>query len=1026
MTLVSMNLPLAQLNDGTGASLLDAAIKGALLLFAAGLAAMALRSRSASHRHVIWGVAMLGLMLLPIASLCVPGRPIQILPRNTSAQPRVTQSLAQARSDSQPASGNETSWTRRLMILWAAGTAGCMLLVLLDMLALKWFAARAVQITSGPWLETFDQVRRESASRPVMLLEQHGAGMPLACGVFAPTLVLPADAAAWPSARRRVVLEHELAHVRRRDCATQLLARLACAIHWFNPLAWFALRRMRVERERACDDRVVGGGCADPAEYASHLLEIARSLRAARFGALAGVTMARPSQLEGRLLAVLNDHQDRRPVSRTFVANTIIALFLVVGPLAAVRIAPRDELSQPAPAQLSAAKAPAYSSSYAPAPDAIPTSPLAATTQPQPASESKSKPPKFFPNGQKVEVKWGGQWRKAVVINHRGQWVLIDYDGNKFFREWVEPWRVRDIGSAYDVDGSVTINPSVHHNEGPPREKPGPPPENPAAHSATANDEPPMDVPVTQVDRDKSKLVMLDDLGAVALTAPDAGLALKAATAPMRLAGSTGEFFDHPESLLLSNASGIAAVMQTNAPPGNSAPQFRVERVNVITGQSMNVCALPLALEAFDLSPDGKLLLARPGVFGPGHGSRLDVWQVDGETAAHVVTFIPFTARTGSEQIVWARFIDNDHLLARSFDGELSCFAFRKAVLVWSAKPGLNNVNVLSPNRKYVAVTTDKQVAILDALSGKAMGGIDLPDRAWSIAFKPDGRQIAVGAPDSLMIYDLTTGALVADVSAVGASGQSIDWASEGYLLLDHLHLVAPAKQAVVWTYRGVAPTMHGELGACLNARLYYTADAALPGKPHRPVIASTALPDEAVRSLLAVVGDPKMALKPGMSITLEVNVDGTIQQQVIDALTARLKANGVTVAENQPVKLIVGEEPGETREISYRRIGFGSFGQVDKVSVQETKRSIEITGADGKVLWKRGGVLSPPMLISLKEGQSINEAIAEQMKPTAKFYDGIRIPRFVPKVPGGFGTSDLTASGAKPVKAAPGKERRA
>ncbi len=79
----------------------------------------------------------------------------------------------------------------------------------------------------------------------------------MTCGAWHPVLLLPDAAENWPLERRRVVLLHELAHIKRLDWLTQTLAYIAGSLHWFNPLVWLAARRMRVEREQACDDLVL-------------------------------------------------------------------------------------------------------------------------------------------------------------------------------------------------------------------------------------------------------------------------------------------------------------------------------------------------------------------------------------------------------------------------------------------------------------------------------------------------------------------------------------------------------------------------------------------------------------------------------------------------------------------------------------------------------------------------------------------------------------------------------------------------
>ena len=114
------------------------------------------------------------------------------------------------------------------------------------------------------------------------------------------------------------MLLHELAHVKRRDCLTHVLAQAACAFHWFNPLAWLAVKRARTERERACDDLVLACGTRG-SDYADQLLEMARVLRGDRFPALLGgasLAMAHRSQLEGRLIAILDPRLPRAGVTR--------------------------------------------------------------------------------------------------------------------------------------------------------------------------------------------------------------------------------------------------------------------------------------------------------------------------------------------------------------------------------------------------------------------------------------------------------------------------------------------------------------------------------------------------------------------------------------------------------------------------------------------------------------------------------------------------------------------------------------
>jgi hypothetical protein len=162
--------------------------------------------------------------------------------------------------------------------------------------------------------------------------------MPVTCGVLRPAIVLPEESEAWTEERKEAVLLHELAHVRRGDLATHLIAWVACSLYWFHPLVWIAARRLRHESERACDDLVLGAGTR-ASEYADHLLDIVRTAGRGRAPA-AAVPMAQKSSFEGRLLAILEPTVDRKALSPRMKVAVGAALALVVLPLAAMAPAP--------------------------------------------------------------------------------------------------------------------------------------------------------------------------------------------------------------------------------------------------------------------------------------------------------------------------------------------------------------------------------------------------------------------------------------------------------------------------------------------------------------------------------------------------------------------------------------------------------------------------------------------------------------------------------------------------------------
>ena len=124
------------------------------------------------------------------------------------------------------------------------------------------------RVIDAPWLPLAVELASDlGIAHRLRFRESARATMPMACGIVKPIVLMPADANRWPLERLRIVLLHELAHVKRRDCLTHVIVQLACALYWFNPLTWLAARHIRTERERACDDLVLASGTRGP-DYA--------------------------------------------------------------------------------------------------------------------------------------------------------------------------------------------------------------------------------------------------------------------------------------------------------------------------------------------------------------------------------------------------------------------------------------------------------------------------------------------------------------------------------------------------------------------------------------------------------------------------------------------------------------------------------------------------------------------------------------------------------------------------------------
>jgi beta-lactamase regulating signal transducer with metallopeptidase domain len=323
--------------------LVTLALQATAVLAVATLLALALRRRSAAARHLVWGAAFGVLALLPLAAglrdWWTPARHpggvspgtvslvgvLDVAPARGPTRARVLYVVGDSATPA-PSRGADavatraalaalaatrragtamprTTFTWWLASLWLAGTLAIAVRYLVGTLVVRRWTRDAAPLDDERWRATLMSAQGVLRLRraPTLCISPR-VRIPLVWGVRHPVVLLPPHARDWTEDRRRAVLVHELAHALRRDGALELVVQVATAALWFHPAVHAAARRLRLERERACDDLVVGSGVG-ALDYAEQLLAV---LDGARDRApVAALALAHEVDLERRLRSLL-------------------------------------------------------------------------------------------------------------------------------------------------------------------------------------------------------------------------------------------------------------------------------------------------------------------------------------------------------------------------------------------------------------------------------------------------------------------------------------------------------------------------------------------------------------------------------------------------------------------------------------------------------------------------------------------------------------------------------------------------
>lgn len=288
-------------------------------LLIAGIAAFALHyvRTSASTRYVVWFLILIATVMLPF------------LPPRTSVKKieAVQIQPVAATVQNEPVTGTlapkiPVRVARIILLFWFGGAAIQITRLLIGLRRLFQLKRNTVELqVSGQYARDARIYSSENCTTPVVIGFKH------------PVILIPAKLAfSLPSADMNRILQHELAHILRRDDWTQLAQRMVEALFFFHPVILWIGRKLILEREIACDDHVVKNQ-SDIRSYAKSLIQLAEM----SFSSIAPAALAifsQKNQLSRRIDMLLISNRNRSVrVSKSGAALVILllsAFFLLV------------------------------------------------------------------------------------------------------------------------------------------------------------------------------------------------------------------------------------------------------------------------------------------------------------------------------------------------------------------------------------------------------------------------------------------------------------------------------------------------------------------------------------------------------------------------------------------------------------------------------------------------------------------------------------------------------------------------
>lgn len=497
-------------------------------------------------------------------------------------------------------------------------------------------------------------------------------------------------------------------------------------------------------------------------------------------------------------------------------------------------------------------------------------------------------------------------------------------------------------------------------------------------------------------------------------------------------------FFEKLLGLYVSKQGKCAIVYRQAGDVGQDDRRY-LEALDLVNGRNLGLVPLPAESAVLDARPSTLLVVMRPDEFGFDNKSQLFFQQLGGAVLDPLLTW------DAGDDVENAWFLPGGRLLTADRRGD--------SLTVWRCQTAQAELRVpvetpyhvhFGPRRRLMAVTSRGAMDLYDLAEGRHLGTLPFPGQFTSraglasVAIRPDQTEMAVVTTGCVTLWDLRAGREVRRLlrpeivpqlrMALGPAGGlsfSARWVGD-YLLVNGRYLYDLERRILLWEYDLPGGDFPGRGGGRTVAagRLWYTPPMT---DSLGAYLASTPVPHQAAVDMANYLGDAEELLvsRPGDPVELAVDIAPSVAggDKVRAAVVENLEAAGLRVANSAPLVVIVTCKPLPRQEIRLRHRNQGAAFMRRGFNEKIITRTIEPHVSEvrvihgGKDVFRRGVTYTPGGVVSLREGESVDDALERLTTPDLNAIMNMKFNAYMARQGdaterGAYGLSKLASEG--------------